>query len=84
LLQTLIQQEAGKFSELKRDYERAYMNFDRKFSYTNVITEPFVADKKSYPVRWLIVIITALATFLIAFVAILIFENYNGLVKNVQ
>ena len=84
LLQTLIQQEAGKFAELKQDYETAYMNFDRKFSYTNVITEPFVADKKSFPVRWLIVVITSLATFLIAFLAILIFENYNGLVKNSQ
>jgi capsule polysaccharide export protein KpsE/RkpR len=82
LLQSLIQQEAGKFSELKRDYEKAYMNFDRKFSYTNVITEPFVADRKSFPVRWLIVVITSLATFFIAFLAILIFENFNGLVKN--
>ena len=82
LLQSLIQQEAGKFSELKREYEKAYMNFDRRFSYTNVITEPFVADKKSFPVRWLIVVITSLATFFVAFLAILIFENYKGLVKN--
>jgi len=82
LLQSLIQNEAGKFSELKRDYEKAYMNYDRKFSYTNVITEPNVADKKSFPVRWLIVVLSSLAAFFVAFLVILIFENYKGLVKN--
>jgi hypothetical protein len=78
----LIQQELGKFAELKRDYEKAYMNYDRRFSYTNLITEPIVADKKSYPVRWLIVVISALATFFVAFIAIMIFENYKGMIKN--
>lgn len=81
LLQSLIQNESGKFSELTREYEKAYMNFDRKFSYTNVITEPIVADKKSYPVRWLIVAISALATFFVAFIAIMIFENYKGMTQ---
>jgi capsule polysaccharide export protein KpsE/RkpR len=82
LLQSLIQNEAGKFSELKREYEKAYMNYDRKFSYTNVITEPYIADKKAYPVRWLIVAISALATFFVSFIVIMIFENYKGMVKN--
>ncbi len=81
-LQGLIGQESGKFAELTKDYEMAYMNYDRKFSYTNVITEPYVADKKAYPVRWLIVAISALATFFVAFIFIMIFENYKGMVKN--
>lgn len=82
LLQNLIEQEAGRFAELTREYEKAYMNFDRKFSYTNVITKPYVADKKAFPVRWLIVTISALAAFFIAFLSILIFENFKGMAKN--
>jgi len=82
LLQRLIEHEAGKYIELKQDYEQAYRDYDRKFSYTNVITEPFVADKKATPVRWLIVVVSIVAAFFAAFVAILIFENYRGLVKH--
>jgi uncharacterized protein involved in exopolysaccharide biosynthesis len=81
-LQSMIQQEAGKFAELKKDYEEAYMNYDRKFTYTNVITEPYISDKKAFPVRWLIVAISSLAAFFLAFLFILIFENYKGLAKN--
>ena len=78
----MIEQEAIQYAKLKGEYEQAYRDFDRKFSYTNVITEPIVADKKAYPVRWLIVTISALATFFIAFLVILIFENYKGIFKN--
>ncbi len=58
------------------------MDHDRKFTYTNVITEPFVADKKSYPVRWLIVVITALASFFVALIAIMVIENFKGMSGN--
>lgn len=82
LLQFLLEREATKFADLKRDYERAYMDYDRQFSYTNIITKPFVADKKSYPVRWLIVVISALASFFITFLIVLIIENYKGMTKS--
>jgi len=82
LLRFLLEREATKFADLKRDYERAYMDYDRRFSYTNIITKPFVADKKAYPVRWLIVVIFALASFFVAFLLILIIENYRGLSKS--
>ncbi|MCD4788768.1 MAG: hypothetical protein K8R37_02115 [Bacteroidales bacterium] len=81
LIQTLLSNEAVKFADLKRDYEIAYMDFDRKYTYVNIITEPYVADKKAFPVRWLIVVISALASFFIAFIVILIIENYKGMAK---
>ena len=81
LLQGLIQNESGKFSELTREYEKAYMNYDRKFSYTNIITQPYVSDKKSYPVRWLIVAISTLTTFFVTFIVIMILENFKSMIK---
>jgi len=81
LLQSLLEQEAEKFADLKGEYGHAYMDYDRQYSYTNIITKPYVADKKSYPVRWLIVVISALASFFVAFLIILIIENYRGLSK---
>lgn len=82
LLQRLIEYEAGKFTALKKDYDQAYRDYDRKFTYTNVISEPFVADKKAFPVRWLIVVISSIAAFFAAFVAVLVFENYQGMSKS--
>ena len=79
VLHNLIGSETIKYVDLKHEYELASMDYDRKFTYTNVITEPFVADKKSSPVRWLIVVVTALASFFVALIAILIFENYKGM-----
>lgn len=84
VLHNLIGRESLKYVDLKHEYELASMDYDRKFTYTNVITEPYVADKKSYPVRWLIVVITALASFFVTFIAILILENFKGMSGNKQ
>jgi len=81
LLQNLIEYEAAKYTDLKKEYDRAFRDYDRKFTYTNIITEPYVSDKKAYPVRWLIVVVSSIAAFFAAFIAILIFENYHGLSK---
>jgi capsule polysaccharide export protein KpsE/RkpR len=79
LLHSLIGNETAKYVDLKNEYELAFMDYDRKFTYTNIVTEPFVADKKSYPVRWLIVVITALASFFVTFIAIMVMENFKGM-----
>jgi capsular polysaccharide biosynthesis protein len=79
ILQNLLVQEAARLADLRRDAERAYMDYDRQFTYTNIITKPYASDRKAYPIRWLIVVISALAAFFVAFIVILILENYKGL-----
>ncbi|MCD4734831.1 MAG: hypothetical protein K8R53_02185, partial [Bacteroidales bacterium] len=81
LLVELIEIEAGSYALLKADYEKAYMDFDRKFSYINVVTNAEPADKKSYPVRWMIVVISVLGSFFLALIVILILENYKKMSK---
>jgi uncharacterized protein involved in exopolysaccharide biosynthesis len=58
----------SKFDEAKVDAEQI---LPQKF----VVSNAFPAEKKSYPVRWVIVVVSALATFLIAIIAMLIIEN---------
>lgn len=81
ILQNLIEKEAEKYAELKLLYEQAYMDYDRKFTYSNILSRPYPADDKAYPIRWLIVVISALASFFITLVIILILENFKGLSK---
>jgi len=39
---------------------------DSNLTYSNVVTYPFVSDKKTYPIRWLIVVVASLAVFVFA------------------
>jgi len=75
LLTESIKHEARTYADFKVEYEDALRFFDANLTYSNVITHPFPADKKSYPIRWLIVVMTFILTFFFSIVVILIVEN---------
>jgi len=81
LLQDLIYSEATSFSTMKLDADRALLNYNRDYSYVNVLSKPFVADKKSYPIRWLIVVFSTLAALFLAILIIGMIERvrFRGL-----
>lgn len=54
------------YYSLKRQYEEALKEYTKELTYTNVVVKPEVADKKSYPVRWVIVFTAMLATAIAA------------------
>ncbi|NCU32966.1 MAG: hypothetical protein EOM23_08565 [Candidatus Moranbacteria bacterium] len=71
-----------EYSKIKIDLDEAVMNFNREISYSNIISAPYPADKKSYPVRWVIVALSVISAFFLSLVAILIIENYDSIKKN--
>jgi uncharacterized protein involved in exopolysaccharide biosynthesis len=75
ILQNMLFSETASYVSLKNEYEKAFMDYNKEITYTNIITEPYPADKKSYPVRWLIVVISAIASFFIGYILVLIIEN---------
>jgi capsular polysaccharide biosynthesis protein len=75
LLTESIKNEARGYAAFKVQYEDALRFYDARLTYCNVITQPFPADKKSYPVRWLMVAMTFILTFFFSIVVILIVEN---------
>ncbi len=72
----------AEYSKIKIDLDEAVMNFNREISYSNIISAPYPADKKSYPVRWVIVALSVISAFFLSLVAILIIENYDSIKKN--
>jgi hypothetical protein len=70
-----IKQEVRTYTDFKVEYEDALRFYDANLTYANVITSPFPADKKSYPIRWLIVSISVLMTFFFAVLVMLLIEN---------
>ena len=70
-----LEQESINLRELTKEYDIAYSNYDRQYTYTNNIETPFASDKKSYPVRWLIVALTMFTTLFLALIIIGVIEN---------
>ena len=44
-------------------------------TFSNVISEPFVADKKSYPVRWVIVALCGISALVLSVFVVYIFDR---------
>ncbi len=65
----------GTYNDLKLQYDIAYRDVYKKLTYANVVTRPFASDKKSYPVRWLIVVISVGSSLLLAFMVLLILDT---------
>ena len=78
MLSELMTNVTKDYSTLKLDYDRAVLDYNRNFTYVNILNKPFPADNKSYPIRWVIVVLSALVTMLIAIIVIAIIERRRG------
>ena len=63
-----------EYNRLFEKYQDNYKLASETVTYTNVIVEPQVSDKKSYPIRWLIVSLSVVSSLLFS---ILIFAFYD-------
>ena len=71
----MMRAEADGFSLMKMDADRALLDYHRDYTYVNVLSKPFVADKKAYPIRWLIVVFSTMAAFFMAILIIGLIER---------
>lgn len=63
------------YNEAKLAYDKALSDMQKELTYTNVISKPFPADKKSYPIRWLIVVISVITANLFLFCVLVITKS---------
>lgn len=59
---------------LQLQYETHLMEFNKDITYSHVVEKPIPADKKSYPVRWLIVFFTLASSIFVSILAFLILD----------
>jgi capsular polysaccharide biosynthesis protein len=64
------------YNKARNDYDNVLKELNKNFTYTNVVSNPTPSDKKSYPIRWLIVLISTVAANMFLFLAIII-SDYN-------
>ena len=74
-LHTKIAAEGNTYVATKLDYEKELRFFNSHLTYSNIITEPFPADKKAFPVRWVVVALCGLGALLLSIIVVFIIEN---------
>lgn len=62
----------GEYNETHNAYDNVLKELNKKFTYTYIISSPTPSDKKSYPIRWLIVLISVVSANLFLFAVIII------------
>jgi capsule polysaccharide export protein KpsE/RkpR len=65
------------YQRVKIAYDEALRDVEKKLTYTNVIIAPEVPDKKSSPVRWMIVVFTTISSFVLALFVISVLDRFR-------
>ncbi len=76
-LQKQHEEELKQLSLLKSKYSEAQVDAYNDLPHKYIVNPAQVSEKKSYPIRWLIVSISTIATFIFAFFLLLLIEKYK-------
>lgn len=66
-------------AEAQKKYDDAYRELNKEITYSVVVTPPFISDKKAWPKRSVIVLMSVLFTLIMAMVVIGVIENRNNI-----
>lgn len=75
-----LEYEKKQLTVLKAKYEEAKVDAEEELPQTFVVDAAYPAEKKTYPVRWLIVVVATFSSFLLAVLTLIFF----GYIVNLQ
>lgn len=73
----LIASETEAYSKVKLEYEEEIRQAEGDMTFLNIVSRPFVADKKTYPVRWIIVALSGIGAFLLSILVVASIEKFD-------
>jgi len=74
-LRELHEEQIKQLALIKAKYEEARVDAEQILSQKFIVNRAVAAEKKAYPIRWLIVVISTTSAILFAFLMLLIIEN---------
>jgi len=77
-IRDMLEHEKEQLSHLRAKYQEAKVDAEQTLPHKFIVNSAFPAEKKSYPIRWLIVMVSTISTFLIALLGIIAYENLTG------
>ena len=74
-LRDALEHEKKQFSLIKAKYEEVKVDAEQFIPQKFIVDNAYKAEKKSYPVRWLIVVVSMVSAFFLAVLVIIIIET---------
>jgi uncharacterized protein involved in exopolysaccharide biosynthesis len=71
----MLEHEKEQLSHLRAKYQEARVDAEQTLPHKFIVNNAFPAEKKSYPIRWLIVLVSTVSTFIMALLVIIGYEN---------
>ncbi|MCK5776878.1 MAG: hypothetical protein KAH25_11905, partial [Bacteroidales bacterium] len=78
-LRDALEHDKKQLSEIKAKYEEAKVDAEQNLPQKFVVNTAYKAEKKEYPIRWLIVLITTLGALFSSILIIIVFEQLERL-----
>jgi len=80
-IKNFLEFETEQLSDLKAKYAEAKVEAEQNLPNKYIVDHAFKAEKKSYPIRWLIVMISTISTFFLALFMLIILNHYKKVIK---
>ena len=78
-LRDALEHDKKQLSEIKAKYEEAKVDAEQNLPQKFVVNTAYKAEKKEYPIRWLIVLITTFGALFSSILIIIVFEQLERL-----
>jgi uncharacterized protein involved in exopolysaccharide biosynthesis len=72
-----LEHEKKQLSAVKTKYEEAKVDAEEDLPAKFVVDRAYKAEKKSYPVRWIIVVVSTISALLLAILVLIIIDNFR-------
>ena len=69
--------QTADYTNVRHFYEEELRQAEGKMTYSNIVSRPFVADKKSYPVRWVIVALCGISALILSILVVAAVEKID-------
>jgi uncharacterized protein involved in exopolysaccharide biosynthesis len=70
-----LEYEKKNFSDLRMAYKKAKVDAEAVIPQKFIVDKAYKAEKKSYPVRWLIVAVSMFSAFILSIITLIVLEN---------
>ena len=78
LINALLESASETYHLTKAEYEREQRYCANNLSFANIVSNPFVADKKAFPIRWVVVLLCGMCAFFISTIVIYVIDYNKG------
>lgn len=73
----LIATETADYTDVRHFYEEELRQAEGNMTYSNIISRPYISDKKAYPVRWVIVALCGIGALLMSILTVAAIEKID-------